>query len=559
MSTIYVAKSGFDTATGGFSDPFLTLVAAFNAASNDDTIRILDSEDYFEDIGAGYLLWTKRVHLEGAFGQRPRVGGISGVFSLRVNSGGANSRFSNLRIASHAANTTAMVQLFARADFIDVTFDNVAEVNEPLLLGGVGADSRLIRCDVETYGVANQGFQFRGKVEIQDCDFRLTLDSLFGVRFQDGHDGTTIDGLKVSADVAMTFATSTDPSVINLRNLEIEASNSALRINGNTTSTISDVKSTSAGIGVAVTSGSNNVSVWTRINSVADNVPVSICSDFVPAGERNNTGYLTNSHGVATGPAGHAGLLGVGSLDCVVADNTFVGSVFGFVLKGISNRVEGNEVYGGLTDSLLVKGATACHVSGNKFHTGISASILAIELDENGVVDSDNNVIRFNEFHSTSSGQLFEVAATGQSGNVVNNNVYHHQGSWGAIEGTAVASLQEARDAWGNGNDVYSTDGSEVIQTLTAAEANSTALATPDDFKADTTALAAAATAALNDAISNLGSGETIEAYDDTALIQLVTDLKNELGKVKKLGEPITHTRVGGGSDTTTETRASNG
>ena len=73
-------------------------------------------------------------------------------------------------------------------------------------------------------------------------------------------------------------------------------------------------------------------------------------------------------------------------------------------------------------------------------------------------------------------------------------------------------------------------------------------LATP----IDTSALSAA-TAALNDAISNLGSGET------TALIQLVTDLKNELGKVKKLGEPITHTRVGGGSDTTTETRASNG
>ena len=99
---------------------------------------------------------------------------------------------------------------------------------------------------------------------------------------------------------------------------------------------------------------------------------------------------------------------------------------------------------------------------------------------------------------------------------------------------------------------------SDAAASRDAAEANGTALATPDNFKADTSALTAATTA-LNTAISNLGSGETIEAYDDTALIQLVTDLKNELGKVKKLGEPITHTRVGGGSDTTTETRASNG
>ena len=72
MATIYLAKSGLDTNSGGYSDPFLTLVAAFGAAANGDVIRILDSEDYFENIGAGYLLWTKRVRLEGAFGHRPR-------------------------------------------------------------------------------------------------------------------------------------------------------------------------------------------------------------------------------------------------------------------------------------------------------------------------------------------------------------------------------------------------------------------------------------------------------------------------------------------------------
>ena len=83
MATIYLAKSGLDTNSGGYSDPFLTLVAAFGAASIDDTIRILDSEDYFEDFAeSGYLLWTRRVHVEGAFGQRPRIGGVSGALSL---------------------------------------------------------------------------------------------------------------------------------------------------------------------------------------------------------------------------------------------------------------------------------------------------------------------------------------------------------------------------------------------------------------------------------------------------------------------------------------------
>ena len=183
----------------------------------------------------------------------------------------------------------------------------------------------------------------------------------------------------------------------------------------------------------------------------------------------------------------------------------------------------------------MVKGATDCHVSGNKFHAGNSASILAIELDEGGAVDSDGNVIRFNEFHSTSSGQLFQVAATGQSDNVVNNNVYNHQGSWGSVEGTVVASLQESRDAWGNGNDIYSTDGSEtqIMQLLVDAIEN---LGTGNTV--DTTALAEATTA-LNTAIENLGPGESV-------------DLSNipQYGDKQRIGDhEFTLTKAGAGAE----------
>ena len=73
----------------------------------------------------------------------------------------------------------------------------------------------------------------------------------------------------------------------------------------------------------------------------------------------------------------------------------------------------------------------------------------------------------------------------------------------------------------------------------------------------DTSALAAA-TMALNDAIANLGSGGTTEAYDDTELIALVTQVAEELARVKKVNEPIRHTliaRVQGVSNTTVESR----
>ena len=59
----------------------------------------------------------------------------------------------------------------------------------------------------------------------------------------------------------------------------------------------------------------------------------------------------------------------------------------------------------------------------------------------------------------------------------------------------------------------------------TAAEANQTTLATPGNFKADTTALTAATTA-LNNAIANLGSGDTV---DTTALTEATVALNTAI------------------------------
>ena len=51
--------------------------------------------------------------------------------------------------------------------------------------------------------------------------------------------------------------------------------------------------------------------------------------------------------------------------------------------------------------------------------------------------------------------------------------------------------------------------------------------------------------------------GETFEAYDDTALLQLINDITTEVGMIKKLGEEIDHERIGGGinNDIVVETR----
>ena len=171
----------------------------------------------------------------------------------------------------------------------------------------------------------------------------------------------------------------------------------------------------------------------------------------------------------------HGGLLGVTSYKCKMFNNEFNAGDNGtlaLVVKGIGHDIANNTVIGGLTDCLLIKGGQNCSITNNKFinnfvDQGVLASnagsMLSIERDDPGDLDGNDNIVRYNTFTST-SGAMFNVAASGQSGNIVDNNLYQHGGPWGSIEGTAVASLQEARDAWDNGNDVYSLDAIEETQ-----------------------------------------------------------------------------------------------
>lgn len=127
-------------------------------------------------------------------------------------------------------------------------------------------------------------------------------------------------------------------------------------------------------------------------------------------------------------------------------------------------------------------------------------------------------------------------------------------GGGGPIDTT---TLEEAITALNDA--IASLDTSALEAATTALDDALANLGTGTGGTVDTSALASA-TMALNDAIANLGTGGTVEAYDDTQLMELVTQVRTELDKVKKVDEAIRHRLIASDavSDTTIESRVPN-